>query len=63
MTPHEYIVQVRMERAKKLLSISDMPLAAVAAQVGFADQSHFSSTFRRTTSMTPRSHRNATCTV
>src|SRR6185295_15014747 len=43
MTPHQYIVQLQIDRAKKLLSNSDMPLAAVAAQVGFADQSHFSS--------------------
>jgi len=63
MTPHRYIVQVRMERAKALLSGSDMPLAEVAAQVGFADQSHFSSTFRRTTSMTPRSYRNINATA
>jgi AraC-like DNA-binding protein len=60
LTPHQYIVQLRMERAKALLSDSDMPLAEVAAQVGFADQSHFSSTFRRAMSMTPRSYRNAT---
>jgi len=63
MTPHQYIVHVRMERAKALLSDSDMPLAEVAAQVGFADQSHFSSTFRRTTAMTPRNYRNATVTA
>jgi AraC-like DNA-binding protein len=60
LTPHQYVVQLRMERAKALLSDSNMPLAEVAAQVGFADQSHFSSTFRRATSMTPRSYRNAT---
>jgi len=63
MTPHQYIVHVRMERAKSLLSGSDMPLAEVAVHVGFADQSHFTATFRKTTSMTPRSYRNATCTV
>lgn len=63
MTPHQYIVQARIERAKTLLSDSDLPLAEVAAQVGFADQSHFSSTFRRTTSMTPRNYRNSTCTA
>jgi AraC-like DNA-binding protein len=63
VTPHRYIVQVRMERAKSLLSKSELPLAEVAAQVGFADQSHFTSTFRRSTSMTPRSYRNATATV
>lgn len=59
LTPHQYIVRVRMERAKALLSGSDLPLAEVAAQVGFADQSYFTSAFRRTTSLTPRSYRNA----
>jgi len=63
MTPHQYIVRMRTERAKALLSGSDLPLAEVAAQSGFADQSHFTSTFRRTTSMTPRGYRNATSTM
>ena len=59
-TPHRYILEMRMERARALLSESDLPLAEVAAQVGFADQSHFTSAFRRTTAMTPRTYRNAT---
>jgi len=60
LTPREYILQKRIERAKALLSQSDLPLADVAAQVGFADQSHFTTTFRMATSMTPRSYRMAT---
>jgi AraC-like DNA-binding protein len=63
MTPHQYIVQTRIERAKSLLAESDLPLAVVAAQLGFADQSHFTSAFRKTTSMTPRNYRNVTATV
>jgi len=63
MTPHQYIVHMRTERAKELLSRSNLPLAEVAVQSGFADQSHFTSTFRRSTSMTPRSYRNATSTT
>ena len=59
MTPHRYIMHVRMEHAKRLLSSSDTPLAEVAAQVGFADQSHFSANFRKATSMTPLRYRNA----
>jgi AraC-like DNA-binding protein len=59
-TPHQYIVQKRIERAKSLLSDSELPLVEVAAQVGFADQSHLGSTFRKVTSMTPRGFRNAT---
>ena len=59
-TPHQYIVQKRIERAKALLSDSQLPLVEVAAQAGFANQSHFGSTFRKVTSMTPRGFRNAT---
>jgi AraC-like DNA-binding protein len=60
MTPHEYILRTRIERAKELLSGSELPLVEVAAQVGYADQSHFTSTFRKMTSVTPRGYRNAT---
>jgi AraC-like DNA-binding protein len=60
LTPHQYIVRMRIERAKTLLSHSELSLIEVAAQVGFTDQSHFTTIFRRFTSMTPRSYRNET---
>jgi AraC-like DNA-binding protein len=59
-TPHQYILQMRIQRAKELLSGSELPLVEVAAQVGFSDQSHFTSTFCKMTSLTPRHYRNAT---
>ncbi len=59
VTPHHYIVEVRVEAAKALLATTDLPLTEIAAQVGFADQSHFTATFRRATSTTPRNYRNA----
>jgi AraC-like DNA-binding protein len=60
LTPRKYVLRVRLERAKALLSDSDLPIVEVAAQVGFADQSHFSAAFRQATSMTPKTYRNAT---
>jgi AraC-like DNA-binding protein len=57
LTPRDYIHQLRIERAKTLLCQSDLPLADLAVKVGFADQSHFSATFRRATSMTPLTYR------
>jgi len=60
LTPGKYILEVRIKRAETLLSDTDLPLAQVAVQVGFADQSHFTVAFRRATSMTPRTYRNAT---
>src|SRR5262245_30776213 len=60
LTPGKYILELRLERAETLLSESDLPLAQVALQVGFADQSHFTAAFRRATSITPRAYRIAT---
>jgi AraC family transcriptional regulator len=59
LTPRQYLVQIRIERAKSLLRGSELPIVDVAAKVGFADQSHFTTTFRKLTSTTPREFRNA----
>jgi AraC family transcriptional regulator len=58
VTPHDYILRARIERAKGLLIESDLTVGEVSGAVGFVDQSHFSHTFRRLTAMTPRSFRN-----
>jgi len=60
LTPGKYIFELRMEHAERLLSDSELPLAQVALQVGFADQSHFTAAFRRARSITPRAYRIAT---
>jgi AraC-like DNA-binding protein len=39
------------------LSGSNLPLASIAREVGFSDQSHFSRTFKRATGMTPGAFR------
>jgi AraC-like DNA-binding protein len=63
LTPGKYIFELRIKQAKVLLCESDLPLAQVAVQVGFADQSHFTVAFRKATSMTPRMYRNALARV
>src|SRR5712692_2369588 len=42
----EYLRRVRIEFACRELANSDSPLAGIAAQAGFADQSHFNRTFK-----------------
>lgn len=42
MGPGEYQLQLRLSRARNLLSTSDLSLAAIAAQTGFHDASHLS---------------------
>jgi AraC family transcriptional regulator len=53
MTPHQYILQYRVERAKHLLQHSLLSLAEIAACVGFYDQSHFTRCFKRVVGVTP----------
>jgi AraC-like DNA-binding protein len=52
MPPYAYLTQIRVERAKKLL-YANLPIAAVARRVGFADQSHLTRHFRRLVGVTP----------
>jgi AraC family transcriptional regulator len=56
-TPGELVRAIRVDHASRLLSGSDLPLASIAREVGFSDQSHFSRTFKRATGMTPGAFR------
>lgn len=53
LPPHEYLTQVRVGRAMKLLS-RGLPIASVALETGFVDQSHLTSRFRRIVGVTPK---------
>lgn len=55
--PHRFVVERRVDRAKALLTDPDISLAEIAAAVGFANQAHFSTMFRRLTGMSPRQYR------
>lgn len=55
--PHEYITEQRMERAKRLLGTSDLPLVKVATEVGYQTQAHFTGVFHRRVGVTPRTYR------
>jgi AraC family transcriptional regulator len=57
LSPINYIVQQRIERAKKLLVETDLPIADIALRAGFSGQSHFTTFFRRLVGVTPRSFR------
>jgi len=54
-SPHQYLVQVRVNAARSLLSAGSgqRSLAEVAAAVGFADQSHLTRQFKRHFGVTP----------
>ncbi|TMQ47245.1 MAG: helix-turn-helix transcriptional regulator [Candidatus Eisenbacteria bacterium] len=52
-----YIHRLRIEWARDRVERSDVPLADVALDAGFADQAHFTRVFRRETGSTPSAYR------
>jgi len=56
-TPHTYVRQLRVRMSCQALVFSRRPIAVVAAECGFSDQSHFTKEFRRVMGETPRSYR------
>ena len=57
LTPQQYLRKLRMRMASRALVYTNQPLANVALNCGFVDQSHFSREFRRHFGRTPRDYR------
>jgi AraC family transcriptional regulator len=57
-TPHQYVLECRIARAKRLLAETDLPLSTISLQVGCADQSYFTALFRKHVAMTPKAYRD-----
>lgn len=57
MSPIEYIHTLRLEEAKQMLETTQLPVEAVAVEVGYQDASFFSRLFRRKVALTPAQYR------
>lgn len=57
-TPHRFVLDRRLERAKQLLVNTDASIVDIALQTGFSSQSHMATAFRRMTGMTPKAYRS-----
>jgi two-component system, response regulator YesN len=53
----EYLLAIRIERAKSYLRRKDCSMTAIAEQTGFFDQSHFIKSFKHATGVTPGLYR------
>lgn len=56
-SPHQYVMGRRVERARYLLGSSSLSLNQIAADVGFASQSHMNRHFKRILGVTPKAYR------
>lgn len=62
LSPHQYVIKQRVERAKQLLCQDVMSITDVALACGFTHQSHLNRHFKRLCHMTPRQFLNQECT-
>ncbi|WP_175822625.1 AraC family transcriptional regulator [Burkholderia sp. BCC0419] len=58
-TPHQWLLEQRVMRARDLIETSDMTLADIAVACGFADQSHLNRVFARIVGHPPGAWRRA----
>ena len=59
MTPHRYVMALRVKRARELLAADESSIADVALDVGCSCQSHLTTLFRSYTGTTPAAFRRA----
>jgi two-component system response regulator YesN len=53
MNYHDYLMRLRIDSAKKLLSTSDLSISQIASMTGFQDYRRFSQVFKRLENVTP----------
>ncbi|WP_109356255.1 AraC family transcriptional regulator [Sphingorhabdus sp. EL138] len=55
----QWIIKQRVDRAQRLLRETDLPIAEIALEAGYSDQSSFTRQFRQATNLTPKKFRKA----
>lgn len=58
-SPQEYLINVRVERAKSLLQKTDIQISEIAMNVGYPDPLAFSKVFKRKTGYSPTEYKEA----
>lgn len=56
MSPSNYLIRFRLEKARELLNAQQYPVNEVAERVGFSDHPYFTKRFRMVYDMTPREY-------
>ena len=58
VTINDFIVELKIEEAKRLLLLTDKPIAQISEYLGFSSQSYFQNVFRKMTGLTPNTFRS-----
>jgi AraC family transcriptional regulator len=54
LSPHQYFINIRIDKAKSLIQSRSFTMAEISAALGFTDQSHMNRHFKRITGLSPR---------
>jgi AraC-like DNA-binding protein len=57
MTPQQYLIQKRIQEAKILLESVDLPVREISEMVGYANTTHFISSFTKIVGISPAQYR------
>jgi AraC family transcriptional regulator len=63
LAPHQYLGNIRLDRAKRLLTEGRVPIIEIAYEVGYSNPSQFSAFFRKRTGLSPTQFRRVTQTA
>ena len=58
VSPHRYIIDLKLNFAKKMITDTDVSFSQIALMAGFSSQAHFSRTFKRLAGLTPSEFRS-----
>jgi AraC family transcriptional regulator len=59
LTPHQYVLELRLRQAQELLRRKSVALIDIAALCGFSSQSHMTTVFRKRLAITPAEYRRS----
>ena len=56
-SPHQYLVSLRIDKARELLHYTSLPVIEIALRCGFEQATHFATTFRKASGQSPSAYR------
>jgi AraC family transcriptional regulator len=59
VSPYQYVLQQRVERAKQLLKQSNLSIVEIALECGFANQTHLTKHFRNLVGLSPKAYQES----
>lgn len=57
VAPHQYLVRLRIEKARRMLASDGLSIEEIANRVGYSDRAHFAEQFRKCTGVSPSRYR------